>query len=255
MPQLRAFGVGAAKTGTHSLAVAFGKTLKSAHEPDASEIVSLIIAAHTQQLDASEYHRQLRSLIDGQGLELNVSHPLGFAIRELFTIYPSALYVLTVRDAESWLASFINHQLTRPTSENWRKFRDLRFCKGFHPDRPEDKPATTKGLYSVDAYLSHWVRHSFRVIKTVPSSQLCILGTKYINRDLPRISSFLGFSIDLAFERAHEFRGNYNSSVNIEISPSYLAERIGSYTDLLIELTRPHLNTEAMLLLQEALGR
>ena len=254
MPQLLAFGVGAAKTGTHSLATAFSDRLKTAHEANAAAMIRLIIAGHTHKLDQSAYREQLRLLIDDQDLELNVSHILGVAIREVVAIYPTAFYVLTVRDAESWLRSFINHQLTRPSSGFWREFRDLRFLQGFHPNRPEDEALTGRGLYNLDAYLSHWVRHTLRVITAVRGSKLCIIGTNYINRDILRVADFLGVSVSPGDQKSHEFRGHYTDDPIILLPAGYLADRLNAYRDMLITLAQPLLSKESMSFLREAVG-
>jgi len=257
MSQVTDFGVGAAKTGTHSLAGIFKDSIKVAHEPSAEALLRLVLQYHSRELSGDRLQRQTARLFERQGLRFNVSQINGFIIRTIFAAYPSARYVLTVRDAASWVRSITNHQITKHLSpaSMWQAFRDLRFLRGFHPYRPEDDPLRRRHLYSLDAYLGYWVEHTIEVIRVVPEEQLCIVPTRHLSRDIERIADFL--DVDLVgteVGNSHLYSGDYTVGPTDEVSPDYFSERTAAYTEMLLNLASQRLGGQQMHFLQEAVA-
>jgi hypothetical protein len=251
------FGVGAAKTGTHSLAEIFQGRIKAAHEPDSEALIRMVLQYHSRKLSEVDLQRETKRLFAAQNLRFNVSQINGFIIRTIFASYPSAHYVLTVRDAASWVRSITNHQITRPlnSASQWHAFRDLRFLRGFHPYRPEDDPLRRSHLYSLDAYLGYWVEHNINVIQEIPEPQLCIVSTRHIARDIERIASFLGVDgTDKNAGNVHVYRGDYAAGPLDQMSPVYFLERTAAYTEMLLSLASRKLGGDHMRFLQEAVA-
>ena len=58
-----------------------------------------------------------------------------FLLHKLVELFPTAKFVLTIRDPLSWVDSFINHQLAHSASEKWLAFRDWKFAPAMVGDR------------------------------------------------------------------------------------------------------------------------
>lgn len=212
--------------------------MKSAHEPDALALLNLILQLDAGRIDQAVFSQLVSQVIQRQGLVLNVSQINGFIVETLYGLYPTARYVLTIRDCRSWVRSFVNHQVKRPVGQGryWHGFRQLRFRPDEHPYRPEDRVLEAGGLYSLDAYLSYWLWHNSVVLKTVPVGQLLVTPTLGLTGDGEPIARFLGIDPGQQDpERLNEFRGRYVTSPLDEMDQAYLADRIGACTQALIE--------------------
>ena len=125
------YGVGTAKSGTHSIAAMFDDRLHTAHEAESEELIDIILAAtdgHVGDVKLDRYllERDRRLRLDIDSSQLNV-----YVLGRLVVLFPSAKFILTIRNPYSWLDSFINHQLALGASERWMRLRDYRF----RPDR------------------------------------------------------------------------------------------------------------------------
>jgi hypothetical protein len=232
-----AFGVGTAKSGTHALASMF--RIRSAHEPQAEILLRLILGRHQGHIDAVIFSQFVAQLFQRLDLELSVSQINGYMIETLVSLYPEARFVLTLRDCNTWVRSFVNHQLTRtlPPESAWHAFRELRFKQEGHPHRAEDRALKQRGLYSLGAYLSYWVQHNADVIKTVPARQLFIVPTHRLVPEAPRIAEFLGIDpVLIDTDAAHAFRGSYVRGPFDEMDDAYVAACTADFTRSLIEV-------------------
>jgi len=251
-----AFGVGAAKTGTHSLAALFEDRRRAAHEPEAESLMRLTLARATGHLTEAEFATCVDAQFRRLDLELNVSQINGFIVQTLAALYPDAAYVLTLRDGESWVRSFVNHQRTRglPQGSAWQAFRNLRFQPQHHPYTVNDTPLANNGLYSLDAYLSYWLRHNADVIRSVRADRLFVAPTDQIAREAESIAHFIGADpADVNAEKSHDYAGDYVHNPLDDMNPDYLRARITAYTDHLRGEVRPLLSGRAARLFEEAL--
>jgi hypothetical protein len=250
-----AFGVGCAKSGTHSLARMFQNSMRAQHEPADEQLLELVLRRYGDDLPEDDFALSVAALFRRLDLDLNVSQINGFIIRTLIGLYPRSRYILTIRDCESWMRSFVNHQRTRTMAPNsaWWRFRDLRFEPNKHPHGRMDTPLRASGLYGLDAYLSYWLRHNADVIVSVPSEQLYIVPTGQLAREAPSLSKFLGLPSGAVSGQTHEYAGDYVASPVDELDRSYLCSRLDWYTSQLLAAVRGHLTSEQMGLLEEAL--
>jgi len=252
-----AFGVGAAKTGTHSLAKIFSGVLTTAHELGAEAFLKLVLARSRGEISDEAYRHGIKAILVEQNIELNVAPTYGYLIRELHAEFPEAKYILTVRDAASWLRSLINQMTAHapPTGSGWYAFRELRFTRDFRPHRPEDAALRSYGLQSIDAYLGYWAKHNMGVIETVPAHQLSIVGTGYLARDTARLFDFVGVPVtDVPDEDAHQYKGQYSEGPLEKVDPAYLRERTGAYSAMLLEQASKRLTGDHFSHFQEAVS-
>lgn len=229
------FGVGAAKTGTSSLAAVFeGSGIAAAHEPDCEELIELILARQSGRVSVKKFQSAVKSIIEAQALDANISQINGYIIGDLFAIFPQSKYIITVRDAESWVLSFLNHATTRPLEKDnvWHSFRALRFNRNL-PYHLNDENLRIEGLQSLDSYLTYWMEHTLTVLDTVPESHLLMLSTANIEGELARIAEFIGLNGILSVENAHANKGSYLRQPLLD--PEYLTERCNFFTALLLD--------------------
>ena len=145
----RLYCVGAAKTGTYSIASMFDRTIRSGHESDSEHIIDRILdfaEGRIQELDIVSYIRKRdeRLCLDVDSSQLNV-----FLLQYLLKEFPEARYLLTARDCYSWLDSFVNHSLSRNASEGWIRLREYRFRASELSHPPEEHPLKEKGLFGL----------------------------------------------------------------------------------------------------------
>jgi hypothetical protein len=257
--RVAAFGVGCAKSGTHSLAAMFEESLRAEHEPAVEKLLRLVLRLYEQKMTFDEFETDVKHLFAGLKLDLNVSQVNGFIVRALVRFYPKARFVLTVRDCKSWLNSIVNYQIAmRPLQPNsaWFAFRDLRFRRFEYPHTVRDAPLRNAGLYSLDAYLSYWMRHNAGVIEAVPPEQLLIVPMKRLKEEAGAIAAFLGHPAATANPRkSHEHAVGHGKTPLGELHPGYLAERLDYYEQKLLEAAAVCAPARSVSLLKKAIAR
>jgi len=254
---VRAFGVGCAKTGTHSLAAMYARALATAHEPVAGKLIGLILDRDAGKISQAEFETDVARFFGAFDLDLNVSHVYGTIIDLLLRFYPEARFILTTRDCRSWLRSCVNfHVVTgslKNTTPEWLAFRDFTFGPERFAHRPEDAPLREAGLYSLDSYLSYWALHNARVIATVPREQLLIVPMASLPRQAERIAAFLGASPRSAdLTRSHVHVSPQVATPLAALDRDYVAERLAYYERNLLDAARARLPEDLAAL---AIGR
>jgi hypothetical protein len=235
--RFQAFGVGTAKSGTHSLAALFEREYRSTHEPESPELIGLICDVRLGRRPQEDLVSYLRDKEDRLGLEMDSSSLNGETIVELVGLFPDAAYVLTLRDPYSWLDSLINHSIAHPTPPHWQPFRDLRFgtlAEAQHP--PEETALAERGLHTLDGYLAHWARHNQRVFDAVPADRLLVVRTPEIGPRAPEIAAFVGVPADtLDAGRSHEFQAAAKYDVLDLIDRDHLDARVRHHCGPLLD--------------------
>ncbi len=150
----RIYGVGAAKTGTHSLAAMFPSQIRSMHEADAEHLIELHLEREVS-CECQDIRAFLRERDQHLQLKVDVSQVNIYLLDDLETLFPESLYILTVRHPITWLRSIIDDSLRRGTTETWMRFRHYIFGypSGFcaHERILEDN-----GLFTLRGYLTYW---------------------------------------------------------------------------------------------------
>jgi hypothetical protein len=222
--RFQVYGVGTARSGTHSLTSLFASGYRASHEPLHERLMAMILERHAGTLSSAALRAELRERDRTLWLELDSSQLNYFVLQDLRAIAPDAKFILTARDCRSWLTSFIDHQISGPTSERWVQMRKLRFERK-EPHPPEERALKERGLFTLDGYLGYWARHNREVLETVPSDRLLVLPTERIDQSGAELARFL--SIDpslLAPSRAHSNKAVKKHDILAELDPGYLED-------------------------------
>jgi len=248
--RFHAFGLGAPKSGTQSLAAMFAGHYRAVHEPLARPLIERIVAAQAAPgADAAagaELDRFVRRMERHHRWELNSSQLNGHVLETLLSAFPQARHVLTIRDCYAWLDSYANHHLSGPASAARRALRDLRFRPDLHPHRPEERALADRGLYSLDGCLAWWARHHRHVLATVPAERLLVVRTDALATRAGEIAAFLGVpAATLDLGRAHSHRAERRFHVLAEIDRSFLEDRVQHHGGELMRTFFPEIRSFA----------
>jgi hypothetical protein len=240
----RLYCVGAAKTGTHSIDSMFDRTVRSAHEPDRTEIIGKIIDILEGRINKSEIVSYIRERDARLCLDVDSSQLNFFLLDYLLEEFPASLYLLTIRDCYSWLDSFINDSLRRSTNEHWIKLRQYRFQANEFSHPPEEQPLKERGLYTLDGYLSYWASHNSRVLSSVPEDRLMVVKTNEITKRASEIADFAGLPrTSIKLEQSHSFRNPTKFNVLKEIQETYLEKKVEKHCGVLMKRFFPEITS------------
>jgi hypothetical protein len=218
---VRIFGVGAAKTGTHTIGEMFKGIVPAAHERDAEELINLMLESKATGSNVRLVERLLAR--DCQhGLKIDSSHVNVYLIEELEGLFPDSRYILTLRQPLHWLRSFVDHSLGQGASDAWMRFRDFRFGATInHP--PQEAPLSERDLYTLVGYLHYWRDAIERIITLIPPERLLIVQTEDIGKRIDEIAAFCGVPLrGRAPKTTHAFPARHRFGVLDEVDRDYL---------------------------------
>jgi hypothetical protein len=222
--------VGAAKSGTNSIAGVFEDRMRALHEPESDRLMSILFGHFAGAVDRDELTRFLRERDRRLWLEVDSSQLNYFVLDLLLDEFPDAKFLLTIRDCYSWLDSMINQSLTRPTPPAWRRLRDVRFRPGDFRHSAEEKVLAERGLYTLDGYLSYWAAHNATVLRRVPREKLLVVRTDRISQSVRHIADFAGVPLaKLNLRKAHSFKNEEFRGVVSMIAPRFLEEKVSMH--------------------------
>ena len=239
--RVHAFGVGTAKSGTHSLHSLFRRHYRSRHEADAAVLIEFARelayghpAPEVVERFVLEREARLRT-------EFHASHLQGMILRELVRLYPESRYILPIRDSYSWLESWINHELGRdPVLAAWYEWRDLVFGDASAGTPPEEKLLAEFGLRPLRSYLRYWTGHNTLVLGSVPSDRLLVIRTDEIRERVPELARFLGIRAwTLDRSRSHQFQRTMRIPILSYLPEGYLDELMREHCSELMEQFYP----------------
>lgn len=222
--RFQAFGVGMAKTGTHSLAAMFRPHYRCAHEPEEYALTRQILDRAAGRASTAALERYLLEADRRLKLEVNVSLLNYFVLSSLLELFGEARFILTVRPPLEWLDSMINQQLGRPAPPHWRQLRDLRFAvPGGFP--AAERALESRGLYPLEGYLGYWARHNREVVLSVPPDRLLVIETRRLGPWAGRLAAFVGVpEASLDTRGLHAYTAARRYDVLSQIEPAYLGE-------------------------------
>lgn len=221
-----AFGIAAPKSGGHSLFGMLGGACRAAHRPTAAQLQEWMLDLAAGRLERAELQRRLLQRDRDLWLELETTSLFDPFLEALVVAFPSARFVLPVREPRAWLRSYIDHQLGVPSSKMDR-IRPLRFG-AVDAERPEVEASLAKlKLYPIDGYLRFWADYHRRALSIVPAERLLVLRTTELGSRSAEIARFLGLDpqrVDVS--RQHEFRTQKHFDVLDALPKDYLDSRI-----------------------------
>lgn len=234
---VRVYGLGASKTGTHTLSEMFEARIRCGHEADANRLIPRIL--HKAETgDAAPLHRFLRLRDALRGLKIDSSSVNAYLIDDLLALYPDSRFILTVRAPGPWLRSMVDHSVLRDPTEAWKRFRTWRFGpRSGHP--PEEAALDDAGLYPIAAYLGYWRQSVGAALDTVPPEQLLVLRTEEIGPRAAEIAAFCGLEPDLAPKTTHSYANSFRSGLLDGLEDDYLEALLERETGALARRALP----------------
>ena len=236
--RFQAYCVGMPKSGTHSIDGLLGKNYRSLHEPEFEQTWNIILNLYDGKVDEKQFLDYLRKRDKRLWLELDSSNLNYFFLDQLLQEFQGSKFILTIRDCYSWLASAINHRISRkaPVKNTLQKDK-LRFGDDVFRYEPEEKILEAYGLPTINSFLSYWKAHNETVIQKVPSDRLLVIRTKEISESADKISQFLGVSpTTLNQEKSHLFKNPKREDILSKVDQSFLQSKVNEYcTDLMSE--------------------
>ena len=228
-----------AKSGTHSLVAIFQK-YRAMHEPQHQEMLRAILADDKGALSQDDKIAFLSSRDRQLRLELDVSQLNYFFLVELVASFPDARFILTIRDCYSWLDSFINHQLGREASDDWKQLRDLRFYRDDNAYAAEERLLVEKGLYTLDGYFSYWATHNRNVLGLVLPERLLVIRLNELSQSLSALAQFVGVPVEtLASSQAHVFPAQRRFGILQQLNRSFLESKANRHCGELMKAFFP----------------
>ncbi|MFK7739345.1 MAG: sulfotransferase [Planctomycetota bacterium] len=224
----RLYGVGAPRTGTHSVAAIFARPVRSRHEPRLREAMRRVVAHQRGGLSLAELRGFVRRRDARLQLDVDASHVNAFLLEAIQAEFPDARFLLTIRDCYSWMDSAMNHSVnTGSWSRIDREYIEFYLASGSVEYSEFDSFLRTYDLLSIDSYLSAWVRHNEAVLRSVPAARLLVLKTSEISDSLERIAEFAGLSAELIAPgfRAQGLARSKHGLLD-RVDPGYLEERV-----------------------------
>ena len=218
--------LGAAKTGTTSLAQMLSQQRRSAHEPETAETNQIIIDYLTKKLSKADVIRILKKRDRRLNLEFESSHPLGYVAEFLPELFKKSKFIITYRDPKAWLKSRVNfHQGRDP--EEWRAYRDFIWNKHFDGFPAEEEVLKNSGLSSLDSYLKQYIEQYELLLEYLPADRTLLLRTEEIDASTAKLEKFCGKRSplsELTPKRTNTFTPS--SSLLDEIDTEYVEEKV-----------------------------
>lgn len=160
-------------------------------------------------------------------LEMDSSIFNYFVVEHLVREFPEARFLLLIRDCYSWVDSFVNHQLARPTAPQHGWFSPWWFKPDKFRHSDQARALAENGLYPIECYLHGWASHVEKSVAAIPPDKLLVVRTPDLARSAGRIAGFLGVppeSLDLS--RAHEYKAGTKFGILSKIDRDYLEEAV-----------------------------
>ena len=172
------------------------------------DILELACLKYDGKLTRQAAKRGLRRRDRKVRLEMDSFNHIAVFAEELVEEFPSARFILTVREPCSWLKSMINQHLrvdvsARPFAE---RLRHLFFSPpGVAFGRGEEE-LQRLGLFPIEGYLRGWSERYDHILDVVPRSRLLVIRTECLVESADQLAAFLSIpadSIDVSRSHLH----------------------------------------------------
>jgi hypothetical protein len=220
--------VGTAKSGTHSVREMFSRSVRAAHEPQASELIDKFFAWQQGRIGEGEMIHWVRARDQSLALEVDSSWLNILILEWLVREFSDARFVLTIRDCYSWLNSEFNRVL-RPVERSPQRVRVREFLyqREHSIHGPEERILKEKAIYPIANYLSRWTAHNEAVLAQVPKERLLIVRTDEITQRAHGIADFAGLPRwSVRLHRTHEYRNPIDERLIKQIDSAFLERKV-----------------------------
>lgn len=226
---MKAFCVGQAKSGTASIAGLLSANYRVAHEPERAATLDLILRHGRGELSDTAVRERLRERDVRLDLEYDVAWANQFLIRHLLVVFPTARFIVLIRDCHTWLQSITDHLALRDVPGDVREFMKWWFRPDQHPHSAGDRVLRDRGLFSVSAYLHAWNRHVDSCIGSIPAERRLVLRTNELGASHRRLAGFLEIPVSsLDAAQGHVNRGTPMEPIASVVAPGYIDEMVHS---------------------------
>ncbi|WP_137166298.1 sulfotransferase [Salinimonas lutimaris] len=225
--ECRVYCVGAAKTGTHSIAEIFENSVRASHEPESDSFIEKILEFENKELTEKQIKKYIQARDKRLCLDIDSSQLNYFLMEQLQAEFNDAKFILTYREPREWLESFINDSLRRTTTKQWVAIREHRFQHRLLSHPAEEEILKKNGLYTLDGYLSYWADHNKNVLQTIHPNKLFTVKTKEIGSNLEKIADFIELPEQyINHKKSHAFKNTEKFGILEQLDQDYLNEKI-----------------------------
>ncbi|MDC0609959.1 hypothetical protein OAP63_04445 [Vibrio sp.] len=218
--------IGAAKTGTTSIAQIYNGPLRAAHEPSVTSTTDLVISYLSGDLSDQECIDKLRKRDKSLNLELESSHPLGYLAPFLIEMSPKSKFIVTIRNPNDWLKSRINFHLKRKPDE-WDKYRQFIWSRHHSRYEKEELILEQNQLFSLDAYLKQYSEQYQIIFDSIPEERRLVIKTDEISYSLDKMNGFMGLNKP-SVEAIHTNKMDVKESIYDLISKEFIEEKVNN---------------------------
>lgn len=254
--KFRAFSIGLPKSGTTSIAEIFSVNYRSAHEPNPAEILEKLLAARKSRdgvIELRNYYENLHDCLCW--LEMESSWHRGLFPEITYSLYPTARYVLTIRDCYSWADSLLNNAIIRCPKGTQNRFSTrstglflkVMFGKGPFTYAPEEHVLEEANIFPLDNLFQFWAQGNQRIIDTINPSKLLILRTQEISNSLTKLAHFIGVpESSLSMDRSHARKAAKYNKVLSKIDPNFVEEKAELHCNDLMNQFFPNFSVKGL---------
>lgn len=230
--RMHVYCIGAAKTGTTSVAAMFKPEYLSAHEAEIETLNHKIIQYLENEIDSKDMESFILERDKRLKLEIESSHPMGYISDILANNFPEAKFVITIREPQSWLRSRLNfhHKVDPPA---WREYREYFWLRPHKGHSEAEKPLAQYSLSSLDVYLNQYADHYRRVLDAVPHEQRLIIKTHELKNSTDTLAQFVGITGE-CLHTSHSNR-EPNKILPLEnMDENYVKDKIWQHCEFII---------------------
>lgn len=224
--------MGIAKTGSTSMAGIFAR-YRSAHEfmsRESAEVIGRHASGEMSREALTDFVRR-RDVLGRLEMD-SASFNYSFA-DILVDEFPSALFIVTIRDCYSWLDSLLNMLPSiAPYVPDWVVEYGRRVNGGvLPPSALASREMLLQHLPDlIETGLRLWSGANERLLRVLPPDRTLFVRTGEISSSLDRIAAFVGVpATTLSAERSHLFPGGEKLGLLHEIDYRFLDERFTYY--------------------------
>jgi hypothetical protein len=226
----RAFCVGLAKSGTHSIAHMLLGACRVTHEAEPDALLPLLPAARRGAIPVGELRSFLRDRDRRLAVDFEASHLLGSFVPHLLDAFPDARFLLLVRDCQGWIDSMINDQINLRSWSGyprWQVVYDTYLGSTERRFPPEEEELRRLDLYPLANYVRSWRDQVTAVVRDIPPEQLLVLRTDALSISAATVGRFLDLPVEaIAVDQAHSYQAPRRHHVLDRLPPDYARQLI-----------------------------
>ena len=227
--RVKAFCVGQAKSGTASLVGLLSAKYRAAHEPEREELLGMILRESHADFSEYDFREYLVERDDRLDLEYDVAWANQFIVGHLLPVFPTAKFIVLIRDCYTWLQSVLGHLISRDVPSDVLAFLEWWFKPERYPYSHHDRPLEEYGLYSIASYLHAWNHHINVCTASIPPERRLLLRTHELALSHSKLAGFLEIPLEsIDSDNGHLNRSTWVETIESLVGRSYLDEMVHS---------------------------